>query len=128
MAAGRVSTRRRSMPRSSPRDFPSITTGNHVFTTVTYEPSGRYSIQRFPGYYVQTVYGAGLGDLDHNNLYQPADITTFTTVLKSNNAQFNNAGDINGDGLIDLSDTFLLGPRLAAVGADAATTTAYNNL
>ena len=41
--------------------FGSVSSGNHVATVVTYEITGNYSIQRFPGLLTQTTRGAGLG-------------------------------------------------------------------
>jgi hypothetical protein len=110
------------------RDINSATTGNHVMTVVTYEVTGNYSIQRFPGQWAQTGNGAGLGDTDRNNTYSNLDVFGFTSVLKSNNTQFNATSDFDANGLVDLTDTFLYGPKLESVNANATTMTAYKNL
>jgi hypothetical protein len=105
-----------------------LTSGNHVATVVTYDVSGDYSIQRFPGLYTQTIYGAGLGDVNFDGQYTSADVTQFDTILTSNNTQFNSAADLNGDGVIDNTDLLLLYPRLQTVGASAATLATYTQI
>jgi hypothetical protein len=105
-----------------------VTNGTHVLTTVTREITGNYSILRATGLNTTGGNGLGFGDLDANGVVNSSDISQFQTVLQSNNQQFNAGGEANTDGLINLSDTFLLGPRLTAVGADASTVSAYNNL
>lgn len=110
------------------KDFTSLTHGNHVLTVVTYEITGNVAVQRFPGRFVSTIFGAGLGDTNFNGTYAPDDITSFGTVLNSNNAQFNPAADLNGDGLVDDTDLFALSSRLGAVNADGPTYRAYNIL
>jgi hypothetical protein len=109
-------------------DVYGLTSGNHVATVVTYDISGDYSIQRFPGLYTSTIYGAGLGDLNFDGKYDSTDVNLFNNVLTSNNTQFNPAADLNGDGVINNADLVLLHGRLQAVGADAATLAAYTQL
>ena len=106
-----------------------LTNGNHVFTIVSYELTGNVNVQRFAGQTVgNSPYGAGLGDLNFNGTYEPADITAFDSALYSNDVQFNPAADLNGDGRITEADLMLLGPRLNAVGASGATLASYHNL
>jgi Ca2+-binding RTX toxin-like protein len=110
------------------KDAFGLTHGNHVATVVTYEISGRYNVQRFPGLFTATIFGAGLGDTNFDGSYSPADVDAFQTVLFSRNAQFNPAADMNGDGLVNLTDVTLLGDRLTEVGADSSTIAAYADL
>jgi glycosidase len=110
------------------RDFSGVTSGNHVITVVTFDKAGDYNVQRFPGQFTSTIYGAGLGDLNFDGTINAADVVQFNQVLASNNTQFNAAADLNGDGTVDNADLLLLFNRLQAVGADAATLAAYNAL
>jgi glycosidase len=110
------------------KDVDGLTHGNHVATVVSFEISGNFNIQRFPGLFTSTVFGAGLGDMDFDGDYDPADIGIFETVLESANDQFNPAGDHDGDGCIDNADLLLLYHRLIAVGASAETLAAYRDL
>ncbi len=110
------------------RDFFGLTNGNHVLTVVTFEVTGNVNVQRFAGFDVSTIFGAGLGDVDFNSLYTPNDIVVFENVLLSDNRVFNPAADLNADGLVNLADLGLLGDRLLAVGADGQTLAAYNGL
>ncbi len=110
------------------RDYSGVTSGNHVITVVTFDKSGDYNVQRYPGQFTSTIYGAGLGDLNFDGTINAADVVQFGQVLASNNTQFNPAADLNGDGTIDNADLLLLFNRLQAVGADAATLAAYNSL
>lgn len=110
------------------KDFTNLTKGTHVLSIVTREISGNYSIIRGTGLQVAGTFGLGFGDLDSNSAVNSSDISQFSTVLQSNNNQYNAGAEANTDGLINLSDTFLLGPRLAALNADASTLSAYNNL
>ena len=105
-----------------------LTSGNHVATVVSYQIDGSANVQRFPGLFTSTIFGAGLGDLNFDGQYTSADITEFGQILNSNNSQFNPAADLNGDGVIDNSDLLLLYPRLQSVGASTATLAAYSNL
>jgi glycosidase len=105
-----------------------VTSGNHVATVVAYQLDGSASVQRFPGLFASTIFGAGLGDLNFDGQYTPADMTAFDQVLLSNNSQFNPAADLNGDGLVNNSDLLQLYSRLQTVGAGAATLLAYNQI
>ncbi|MCC6423473.1 MAG: hypothetical protein IT447_08335 [Phycisphaerales bacterium] len=104
-----------------------LTSGNHVATIVTYEITGNYNIQRMAGLFTSTIFGAGLGDTNFDGYYSPQDISIFGNDLNNNNV-FNPAGDLDGDGLINLTDLTLLGQRLHDVGADQPTIDAYNQL
>src|SRR5205823_13941784 len=95
----------------------SVITGTHVATIVTREITGNYSIIRATGLGVSGGLGLGFGDLDFNGVVNSSDISQFQTVLQSNNSSYHSAAEANTDGLINLADTFLLGPRLTAVGA-----------
>ena len=112
--------------------YTGVTSGNHTATVVTYKPDGTYNIQRFnstqdPYLSTTTSIGLGIGDLNHDGSITSADISSFTSIVLSNNTSFNAAADVNGDGYVDLADTFLLGPVLSANNVAAATWTSYNN-
>jgi hypothetical protein len=109
-------------------DLHGLTSGNHVATVVTFEISGNSDVQRFPGLYTSTIFGAGLGDLDFNGRIDASDVNLFGQVLGSDNGQFNPAADMNGDGLIDNSDLLRYYAILQNSGADASTFAAYNQL
>lgn len=102
--------------------------GNHVITTVTYEPTGNVSVQRFPGRRVATSRGRGFGDLNFDNAYAPADVQAFDAVLYSNNTQFNPAADLDGDGLVGEADLLQLGWALHTGGANGETFDRYVDL
>ena len=113
------------------KQFTGLTSGNHVATIVSFEMDGNFNIQRIPengdgDLGISTIFGAGLGDVNFDGHYSPADIDVFKGLYQSNNTQFNPAADLNGDGLIDYTDVQLLGQRLQQVGADQATMDAYN--
>ena len=113
--------------------YSGVTNGNHSVTVVSYKPDGTYNIQRFasnanPYLSTSTAYGAGIGDLNADGSVDTTDIAQFQTVLQSTNTQFNAAADVNGDGLVDLADTFLLGPVLTGRSVSTATYTAYNGV
>ena len=42
--------------------FQDVVHGNHVATTVTFEPSGNFHIQRTAGVFTETILGAGHGN------------------------------------------------------------------
>lgn len=113
-----------------------VTTGNHVATVVTFEPTGNYRIQRFTGLFTGTNLGAGFGDLDANGTFTESDIrcsgacSNFSAedVLYSQNNKFRAAFDINGDGLGDNRDLFALGDQLVAGGAGQAVLDSYVSL
>jgi alpha-amylase len=100
--------------------FNGIQSGNHVVTIVSYRPTGSYNIQRIPGQYLSTTIGAGLGDLNFNGQINSADLATvpgaFEQILYSQNAMFNPAADINGDGKINTYDLLALQSVLEADG------------
>jgi Dockerin type I domain len=110
------------------RDARNLTHGNHVATVVSYEMTGRYNIQRFPGLFTSTIYGAGFGDLNFDGRVNAVDIALFRQVLASENQQFNPAADLSGDGLVDNADLLPLWYRLWEVGADEATYAAYQEI
>jgi hypothetical protein len=99
--------------------------GNHVATVVTYEISGNVNIQRFPGLFTQTSFGRGLGDINFDHQFTPADIAgvagSFEVVLYQQNGVFNPAADLDGNGRINSVDLIKLGPTIAAAGASQAT-------
>jgi len=113
--------------------------GNHVATVVTYEPTGNVNVQRFPGLFTATsLHGRGFGDMNFSNNYLVSDIRTNTgsveDVLYSQNAKYSSAFDINGDGLCDNRDLYLLGNVLVAapssgfVGGKQAVLDSYTDL
>jgi hypothetical protein len=110
------------------KDFMGLTSGNHVLTVVSFEVTGRYDVQRFPGFYTSTIFGAGLGELNFDGAIDAADVNLFGQLLASNDTQFNPAADLNGDGRIDTIDLLLLYQRLLDVNADADTLAAYDAL
>ncbi len=110
------------------KNFYGLTSGYHVLTVVDFQVDGTYGIQRFPGFFTTTIYGAGLGDLNFDGQINADDVNLFSQVLGSGNGQFNPAADMNGDGVIDNSDLLLLYQTLVQVGADPTTLAAYNQL
>ncbi len=113
------------------RYFEGIGAGNNVLTLVTFEPTGNSNVQRLTGQWVDGR-GSGLGDLDHDGQYQPADMAFsdfgFERVLYSQNAEFNPAGDVNADGRVDNLDLYALDAALQAAGAPQATLDAYGEM
>jgi hypothetical protein len=107
------------------KDFGGLSNGNHVLTIVSYEISGRPSVQRYPGQFTSTIFGAGLGDLDLDGDYDGSDVTLFKNVLLSNDNQFNPAADFDGNGRVNNSDLLRYHDRLISVGANAATLAAF---
>ncbi len=110
------------------RDVFGVTSGNHVATIVTFEITGNYSVQRVPGLFTSTIFGAGLGDLDFDGDYDEADVSEFGSVLYSHNAEFNAAADFNADGLVDLQDLTALGTRLVELGVAPEVLSAWQAL
>lgn len=108
------------------RDLNGLVSGKHSLTIVTYELTGSYSIERLTGIELDTGYGAGVGDLDSDNVYEARDIELLEIYLKANNSLFRAAGDANGDGRLDLRDITPLSAYLT--GADQATLDAYEDL
>jgi len=107
--------------------FAGLAHGNHAMTVVTYEMTGTFNVQRFGGLFTDTIFGRGLGDLDFDGWFSPADITLFETLYWDANRTFNPAGDTNGDGWITDADVYGLEGLLLAGGADAATMQAYSD-
>ena len=64
------------------KDIDSVTHGNHAVTIVTFEISGNVNVQRYGGVFADTIFGAGLGDLDFNGEIDETDIGLFETLLK----------------------------------------------
>ncbi len=117
-------------------DFGGVTTGNHVATIVTFEPTGNYNVQRFTGLFTDTNIGAGFGDLDYDNVFEVNDIrcvglcsnNSAEDILYSQNSKFRASFDVNGDGLGDNRDLFALGDELLAAGAGQAVLDSYVDL
>ncbi|MGD9634827.1 MAG: hypothetical protein AB7G28_07690 [Pirellulales bacterium] len=111
----------------------SVNFGSHVATVVTYEPTGNFNIQRFAGLFTQTNgRGRGFGDMNFSNGYVVGDIWhnigSVEDVLYSQNSKFSSAFDVNGDGLGDNRDLFLLGNELVANAASQDVLDAYTGL
>ena len=112
--------------------FNGIQTGNHVVTIVSYRPTGTYNIQRIPGQYFATSIGAGLGDLNFDGQITSGDLANtagcFEQILYSQNAQFNPAADINGDGKINTYDLLGLQSILMADGVNQSILDTYTGV
>jgi alpha-amylase len=113
--------------------FNNLATGNHVATVITFEATGNYNIQRFPGLFTDTNIGAGFGDLDSNGTFTVSDIcgtnnNSAEDILYSQNTKFRAAFDVNGDGLGDNRDLFALGDELVAADANQAVLDSYSEL
>jgi alpha-amylase len=117
--------------------FNGVTTGNHVATVVTFEPTfdgvHGFNVERFAGLFTDTNLGAGFGDLSANGVYETSDIlglgnNSAEDVLSSDNQKFSVALDVNGDGLMDNRDLFLLGDVLVEAAASQAVLDAYSDL
>ncbi len=113
--------------------FSSLATGNHVATVVTFEPSGNYNVQRFAGQFTDTNKGAGFGDADADGVFEITDIRgtnnrSVEDIIYSQNAKFNAAVDVNGDGLGDDRDLFALGDELVIAGAGQTVLDSYVEL
>ncbi len=94
-----------------------VMSGNLVATVVTTEITGNRSIRRIPGLAAATSIGRGLGDLDFDGGFTAADVEAFETVVLSRDEQFNPAGDLDGDGLVNTADMLGLRGTLTAGGA-----------
>lgn len=110
-----------------------VSTGNHVATIVTIEPTGTTGIQRIPGMFTQTRLGAGFGDLDSSRTLEVVDIEgigngSFEDVLFSQNDLFNAAADLDGNGEVDNLDLFALEGALVTGGADQDVMDSYYEL
>ena len=118
------------------RTYSGVTSGNHVVTVVTYEPTGNFNIQRFPGLLTQTSIGLGFGDMNSSGAYTTTDIrcsgacsnNSVEDVLYSQNVKFRAAFDVNGDGLGDNRDLFALGNELVSRGANQTVLNSYTDL
>jgi alpha-amylase len=112
--------------------FNGIQSGNHVVTIVSYRPTGTYNIQRIPGQYFATSIGAGLGDLNFDGQITSGDLANtagcFEQILYSQNAQFNPAADINGDGKINTYDLLGLQSILMADGVSQSILDTYTGV
>jgi alpha-amylase len=107
------------------RQQTNVGSGLHTVISVTYEPTGRYKVHRFVGVPIQTTRGLGMGDVNYDGGYSSQDVNTFETALYSNvttttASQFVASGDLNGNGVIDTNDLFLLPGRYASVLANNA--------
>jgi alpha-amylase len=118
------------------RGYNGVTDGNHVVTVVSYEPTGNLNVQRFSGWYTDTNIGLGFGDMNSSGLYTTSDIrcsgacsnNSVEDVLYSQNNKFRAAFDVNGDGLGDDRDLFLLGNELVSRGAGQTVLDSYTDL
>ncbi len=102
-----------------------VGSGLHTVVSVTYEPTGRYKIHRTVGVPIQTTRGLGMGDVNYDGGYAASDVGAFEAALYSNvttstSSQFVASGDLNGNGVIDTNDLFLLPGRYASVLANGA--------
>ncbi|MEQ8848741.1 hypothetical protein [Botrimarina sp.] len=98
-----------------------VTSGNHVATIVSIEPTGTTNIQRQAGLFTQTELGLGLGDLNADGSVNNADLigpVGFETVLYSRNSLFNAAADLTADGLVDTRDLIALPSVVLAAATD----------
>jgi len=114
--------------------FTGVRTGNHVATVVTFEPTfdgtHGFNVQRFPGLFTETGLGAGFGDMNGSGTVTSANLAgignnSFEDVLYSQNAKFNAAADVTGDGLVTNLDLFALGQELINGGASQAALDTY---
>jgi glycosidase len=118
------------------RGYNGVSSGNHVATVITYEPTGNYNIQRFAGLLTQTNLGLGFGDMNATNTYTTTDIrcsgacsnNSVEDVLYSQNSKFRAAFDVNGDGLGDNRDLFALSDELVARRAGQTVLNSYTDL
>lgn len=99
------------------KDFAGLSHGNHVITVVTFEITGRASVQRFAGQFVSTIFGAGLGDLDTDGDRDPTDAAIFQLVVGSGDSQFNPAADFDGDGRVGAIDLLRFREQARTQGA-----------
>ncbi|MEC9093888.1 MAG: GEVED domain-containing protein, partial [Planctomycetota bacterium] len=109
-------------------DLSGVTHGNHVATVVSFEASGNVNVQRYPGLFTSTIFGAGLGDLDIDGDIDADDLSVFETVLLSNNTIFNPAGDFDADGDHDLYDLSWYHQLLLNMGASPNLQLAFDTL
>ncbi|MEM7626226.1 MAG: PEP-CTERM sorting domain-containing protein [Planctomycetota bacterium] len=106
-----------------------VSSGNHAFTVVTIEPTGTTNVQRFAGFSVTDGLGSGLADLNADGLINQFDLTagpdSFAEILFSQNARFNPAADLDGDGLTGWTDLTGLESVLEAAGTQQSLIDAY---
>jgi hypothetical protein len=109
--------------------YNNVGNGNHVTTIVTKEITGNTNIQRIAGVLTSTTRGAGLGDLDYGGTYTAGDVSgtaygmeslIYPNASGSTNFAFNAAADMNGDGLMDSRDLYLLRDHYRAINAPVA--------
>ena len=102
-------------------DFTGVTNGNHVLTLVSFEPTGNVNVQRFAGFSTSTIFGAGIGDLDHDGDVAPDDMDLFASVYNSGGGAFHPAADVDGNGVIDIDDVSGMVRHLRSTGNVFAT-------
>ena len=108
-----------------------VTTGNHVVTIVSFEPTGNFNVQRIAGLFTQTNLGAGDGDLSSDGFFRPNDIIGpggLRDVALSQNTLFNAAADVDANGLVDNRDLFALQPIYLANAADPRVWAAFDSV
>lgn len=108
-----------------------VTSGNHVVTIVTVEPTGTTSIKRTTGVTTDTNIGLGLGDLNADGGVNGADVVGpagLENLLYSQNDLFNAAADVNGDGLVDNIDLFGLQTEILSKAINPAVATQFEGV
>ncbi len=114
------------------RGYFDVTAGNHTITVVAFELTGTSNVQRLAGISVDNGNGLGVGDVNADGVYSPEDLENaplnFETYLYAQDALFNAAADVNGDGLNNNLDLYALGEVLANGGADQATLDTYQTI
>ncbi|HYO08386.1 MAG TPA: alpha-amylase family glycosyl hydrolase [Tepidisphaeraceae bacterium] len=110
------------------KDLTGLETGTHALTILTREITGNYQIIRATG--LQTAGGAGMGfgDVNASGSITASDVNSFRSILESSNQVYSPQAEANTDGLVNLADAFLLGPRLGSLGADTLAQQAYQNM
>ncbi len=81
-----------------------IDAGNQTLAIVAYEVTGNVSISFFAGIRADNGYGAGPGDINHDNQINFNDISPFVQALVAGCNPFDPAADINADGRVDFND------------------------
>ena len=119
--------------------FNNIPNGNNEATVITYRPDGNYAIQRFSADSISdlghsTLNGYGLGFIDGSSSLNDQDVLDFDDEVKANAAPatyqqlFDPAADLNGDGLVDLTDFQEFGSLLTRNDAPAGVMAYYQSL
>ena len=119
--------------------FNNIPNGNNEATVITFRPDGNYSIQRFGASTVadlghSTLNGYGLGYLDGSSTLNDQDVLAFYDEVEANlnpatyQMVFDPAADLNGDGLVDVTDFRQFGTLLQHEDASPAVISYYNQL